>query len=105
MLLLWTPGANLPDVGLARKIPFIDKLVHFIIFTVLAFLLSGRMQLEKKRSVLFSNILIVVLITFSYSAILETGQLWVVGRSFNIADLLVNLTGCIAGSFFYKSLA
>ncbi len=103
MLALWMPSSNIPDDGLLGNVPHVDKLVHFTIFAVLAFLVSAIDKSNDKQSA-FQSVLIVSLIAFSYSAILETGQLWVDGRSFDSLDLIVNLLGCIAGSLFYNKV-
>lgn len=104
MVLLWMPSDNLPSEGMMPDIPHLDKLVHFFIFAVLAFLIASIATITNKLSAL-KSFLLVVIIAFSYSALLETGQLWVEGRSFDNADIITNLAGCIAGSLFHKRMA
>jgi VanZ family protein len=67
-----------------------DKLLHFIVYLVLAFIPAcwfypvGRV----KRAVLF---------LFVLGAVLEVGQLWSPGRYFEWADMAANIEGTCIG--------
>ena len=98
-LAMLTPGTALPDVSVVR---FQDKIIHFIVFFVLAYLGSG-MGLEKKvgdwrKKRLWLNFMLLVFIP---SIGLETAQHLIPNRSFDLNDLAINVLGVISGLFGY----
>ena len=98
-LAMLTPGTALPDVSV---VSFQDKIIHFFIFFVLAYLGTG-MGLEKKVGVcrkkrLWLNFMLLVFIP---SISLETAQHLIPNRSFDLNDLAINVLGVISGLFGY----
>ena len=94
-----TPGTALPDVSV---VSFQDKIIHFIVFFVLAYLGSG-MGLDKKvgdwrKKRLWLNFMLLVFIP---SISLETAQHLIPNRSFDLNDLAINVLGVISGLFGY----
>ena len=94
-----TPGSSLPEVSV---LSFQDKLIHFVIFFVLAYLSAGLGIREKKevwrKKRLWINILLIALFP---SIGLETAQHLIPYRSFDLNDLIVNVLGVISGLFGY----
>ena len=98
-LAMLTPGTALPDVSV---VSFQDKIIHFFIFFMLAYLGSG-MDLDKKVGVwrkkrLWLNFMLLVFIP---SIGLETAQHLIPNRSFDLNDLAINVLGVISGLFGY----
>ena len=98
-LAMLTPGTALPDVSV---VSFQDKIIHFIVFFVLAYLGTG-MGLDKKVGVwrkkqLWLNFMLLVFIP---SISLETAQHLIPNRSFDLNDLAINVLGVISGLFGY----
>ena len=94
-----TPGSSLPDVSVFS---FQDKIIHFILFLVLAYLGMGvgikeKMEIWKKKR-LWMNFF---LLSFLPSIILETAQHLIPNRSFDLNDLAINVLGVISGLFGY----
>jgi VanZ family protein len=97
-----TPGSSLPEVSV---LSYQDKLIHFVIFFVLAYLSAGLGIREKKevwrKKRLWINILLIALFP---SIGLETAQHLIPYRSFDLNDLIVNVLGIISGLFGYLYL-
>ena len=98
-LAMLTPGTALPDVSV---VSFQDKIIHFIIFFVLAYLGTG-VGIHKKvkdwrKMRLWLNFLV---LAFLPSISLETAQHLIPNRSFDINDLAINVLGVILGLFGY----
>lgn len=98
-LAMLTPGTALPDVSV---VSFQDKIIHFLIFFVLAYLGTG-MGLDKnvgdwRKKRLWLNFMLLVFIP---SIGLETAQHLIPNRSFDLNDLAVNVLGVISGLFGY----
>lgn len=98
-LAMLTPGTALPDLSVVN---FQDKIIHFITFSVLAYLGTGMGRnkkdgdLRKKR--LWLNF---ILLAFIPSIGLETAQHLIPNRSFELNDLAINMLGIISGLFGY----
>ena len=93
-LLTLTPGNDLPRWPWAAAI-HLDKIVHFVLFGVLAWLLAGvfifRNGMDRKRAVVLSVLAAVV-----YGGLIELLQGWMeMGRSAEWADLLADALGAV----------
>jgi VanZ family protein len=98
-LAMLTPGTAFPDVSV---VSFQDKIIHFIIFFVLAYLGTGmgihkKVEIWKKKR-LWINFM---LLAFLPSIGLETAQHLIPNRSFDLNDLAINVLGVILGLFGY----
>lgn len=85
--------------------PYQDKVVHIILYTILSnFLTLGMIQSEKQyvMKVIFS---FCVLTSFSYGLFIEICQIFVPTRSFEVLDLLANLTGSLIGVILIISIS
>lgn len=77
-----------------------DKIVHFILFAVLSFLLLAIGSQYKKQNNA-STFLLIALISIIYGALMESVQILVPGREFHLLDLLADTMGVIAGLIGY----
>lgn len=98
-LAMLTPGTALPDISV---VSFQDKIIHFLIFFVLAYLGTGvgihkNVEDWKKKQLLLNFMLLAFLPSIS----LETAQHLIPNRSFDLNDLAVNVLGAILGLFGY----
>ncbi len=96
LLLCLIPGRDLPSVTIFE----FDKIVHFIFYVILAWLMFYGWRKQTVFSSLHQNMLIKILfITFVYGFAVEILQeLLTLDRHFDILDALANSTGAVAGS-------
>ena len=95
------PGKDIPSSSFLDKIHF-DKIVHFCLFGGIVFLISLGIYWQKK---LISplTLLLLVIGTAGYGLAIEYIQkYWVVGRSFDMYDVLADTLGAIAGVWGFK---
>ena len=83
-----------------HHIPFGDKTCHFVFVGLLSFFvsasLSANLNWKRKRSVVLSTILVLVILT----SLEELSQTMLAYRSFSPLDMFANIAGaCIFGSF------
>ena len=94
-----TPGSSLPEVSVFN---FQDKLIHFVLFFVLAYLAVGLGIREKKEvwrnKRLWMNFLGLAVLP---SIGLETAQHLIPFRSFDLNDLIINVLSIFSGLFGY----
>jgi len=98
------PGQALPKSGFF-DISFIDLIVHFGIFIVFSYLLTGTIFYNPKWE--FSNkkiIYLVVIVAVIYSITTEIGQIFIPGRYFQLSDIIMDFLGSLfgIGLFFLK---
>lgn len=91
------PTNDLPRI----KIQNIDKLVHFGLFLVYGFLMSGAIIIENKKKYIF---IIVVLCLFLFGWIMETIQDFLPDRTSDIKDIMFNTLGAVLGISVYLVL-
>lgn len=92
LVLTLTPGRNVPRV----PIEGLDKVVHFFLFGILAFLfLRGSFQESQKEK--SKKIFLSFLTPLALGIIIEFCQNYVPGRSFSMMDILANTLGILAG--------
>ncbi|MCK7459502.1 VanZ family protein [Idiomarina aminovorans] len=81
-LFLWQfPGSGAPGI------PYLDKLVHFVIFFVLALTFHRAFALSAKLSLLFLA---------CYGLLIEVAQAYAPGRGADVYDWLADASGVIA---------
>jgi VanZ family protein len=104
LILTWTPGEALPKPDFL-DISLVGFLVHFGMFSVFSFLLTGIIygmnDLEMPGGKVISLVIIWSLI---FSLITETGQYFIPGRYFHGFDIMINFIGSLVGIgvFFLK---
>lgn len=78
---------------------FLNPLMHFLSYAMLAFLLTralSHLGMEKKKLVILA-----LSFTMLYALSDEMHQLFVPGRTFQFFDLFIDLLGAISGSYFH----
>jgi VanZ family protein len=94
-LFLLTSWPNPPAVA-AGGFP-IDKLTHFLLYAVEAFLLSRAIPWPGRRGFAGSRILVVIGTMALWGALDEAHQEWIPGRMMDSADLAADVVGATAG--------
>lgn len=82
-----------------QAIPSFDKKVHFFIYVILAGLIVNTLQVTQKKYSLFSMRLVGFFFAFSLGMILENIQFFLPYRTFDWADVKMNLFGSLLGCF------
>ena len=102
LVLSGMPGSKIPHI----HIPGIDKVVHFTMYCVFAFLLLNSFTLQKKfRLSDFNKMVVVVVAGASLGALNEILQATIYsGRSAELADEVANIIGTLSGILIYKKL-
>jgi VanZ family protein len=96
------PGDKLPSTSFFLKIPYFDKMVHFMMYFIFAlFLMSGFSRQYGKTSAkayIFSFI-----IAFLFGVLIECIQ-EKVGRSYDLYDMLANTVGIIVSLSLFNTV-
>ena len=78
--------------------PFLDKVVHFILFFIQSILITNTMYEYSDRNnriILIASIISLLL----FGLIIEIQQIYLPYRTFEIMDLIANFLGVLFGSF------
>ena len=78
--------------------PFLDKVVHFILFFIQSILITNTMYEYSDRNnriILIASIISLLL----FGLIIEIQQIYLPYRTFEIMDLIANFVGVLFGSF------
>lgn len=88
-----------PKFGLPSSFPFLDKVVHFILFFIQSIFITNTIYEYRNRN---NRILLIVSIIFLLllGVIIEIQQIYLPYRRFEIMDLISNFVGVFSGSFF-----
>jgi len=83
------------------QIPYLDKIAHIVMYAIFAFLLllafHHLIQTNKKV------ILLIVSVSLGYGILMEFAQKKIfLSRSFEISDIVANLTGILIAVVIYK---
>lgn len=109
--LLWAGvillGTSLPQDAVPVSTSNIDKVLHFSIYTVFAFLLTRQISEDVSR---WRAVAISIVVIALFGAVDEWHQRFIPGRYTEFADWLADVAGGVAGSlifalFFHKLLA
>ena len=92
------PGAEIPNPN--WQIPYLDKIVHFGMFFLLAILIS-LISIWNTSLKFWKLLLIVVLTALGYGGFIEIMQQYYFNRSGEIMDLGADLVGAMLGCCFY----
>ena len=99
--LLFIPGNDLPHNKFLDSIPHLDKIVHFVLFTILAFLLHVEKKIVRKE-LNFADHLILILIAVIYGGFTEIIQrLIIFERTGSWFDFLTDLSGIFSGILIF----
>ena len=91
------PADNISDVSPGIK--NVDKLFHFIEFSILGFLVFGSLSLNSKEFDLIFNLSIKIGILFS--CLDEYHQSFIDGRDSSPVDLIFDILGVFFGTFLH----
>lgn len=80
-------------------IPGFDKMVHFVMFLMLAVAMHCDFKLEGRRRLISA-----LVIGLAFSALTEALQLLVDGRASELLDMLADTAGFIVGLLFRRAL-
>ncbi len=88
-----------PKFGLPTSFPFLDKVVHFILFFIQSIFITNTIYEYRNRN---NRILLIVSIIslLLLGVIIEIQQIYLPYRRFEIMDLISNFVGVFSGSFF-----
>ena len=97
--LLWAGvilfGTSLPQEAVPVQTAKIDKVLHFSIYTVFAYLLTWQLAVNNKRWV---AVLVAVVVSIAFGAADEWHQQFIPGRSMELADWLADSLGACLGA-------
>jgi VanZ family protein len=101
MIVCAIPGGSLPKVS-GFNIPYFDKIVHAFLYIPLTFFLGAEFDLSNKTYLRIGGPFITMLIIAAYGGLIEIlqGSLFI-NRSADIADLLADVVGGLAGLAIY----
>jgi VanZ family protein len=101
LFLCTLPGKDVPSNSFLDKIHF-DKIVHFGLFGGIVLFLSMAIYRHNK-SISSLTLFLLVVTAAAYGLAIEFIQkYWVVGRSFDMYDVLADTLGAIAGIWAFK---
>ncbi|MDR1341152.1 MAG: VanZ family protein [Prevotellaceae bacterium] len=96
------PGDTIPNTSFFSRIPYFDKIVHFMMYFIFAlFLMSGFSRQYGKTSAkayIFSFIL-----AFLFGVMIEFIQ-EKVGRSYDVYDMIANTLGVIVSLLLFNTV-
>ncbi|NHB68974.1 VanZ family protein [Perlabentimonas gracilis] len=97
------PSSSIPKSSLLQ-IPHFDKLVHFVLFFVLAlFILSERNSLRQQGKLANRAITFALSISIAYGLIIELLQYFLLPtRSGSLYDFMANVLGAIMAVVLYR---
>ena len=78
--------------------PFLDKVVHFILFFIQSILITNTLYEYSDRNnriILIASIILILL----FGLIIEIQQIYLPYRTFEIMDFIANFLGVLSGSF------
>lgn len=83
-------------------IPGLDKVVHFVMYGVLSFLLLWAVEKTIRNSLKLWNLLLIVLLSSSFGLLMEILQKTMTSvRNFDIYDIIANIIGVLLGCGVY----
>jgi VanZ family protein len=83
-------------------VPHFDKLVHFLMFTFLTYLMViGFSKQDRYSKLRFKAPMFTILVVTAYAIIVESIQLFIPIRTFDSLDLVADLVGNISGYYLF----
>lgn len=87
------PDISAPKVEKGLNLIRMDYLIHFVAYCIAGSLFAVWYKFRPKHF----NIYMIAFIALFYASISEVIQIWIVGRTFNPVDLILNCLGISAG--------
>ena len=94
------PGGALPDV----KIDYLDKVVHFLMYIILALLMVRGYFYNFSNNIPPKVILFMLILGGGYGILMELVQCYIPGREASLLDAVSNIAGILAGSILGKGV-
>ena len=94
------PGDKYPQVDLIN----IDKVIHFLVYAVLSFLMLKSIQLNFETTFPGEDVLFTLILCIGYGILLELVQLVIPNRNFSLIDAAFNTAGAIFGVLILKGI-
>jgi VanZ family protein len=103
LLLTLTPGQAIPETSLWEELINVDKVVHFLIFSILVLLMIvGFTKQYRFASVRKYAVPAALGISIGYGLLIELIQIIIPDRGFELMDVVANTIGCFIGyAVFY----
>jgi VanZ family protein len=97
-LLTLTSWPKPPTVPIVSTIPNFDKVVHFVLYGVEAFLLYGAVLWPGRSRFSLGRVLALAGAMAVWAVADETHQAWIPGRSMEAGDVAADVTGAVVGA-------
>lgn len=97
IILLTLPSRSFSDAN-EINIPYLDKLVHFMLFGILYFLVAKASQETQTTTSKWVYLIYVCM----YAVFTELLQLHLIDRSFEIFDIIANIMGATIAYLFFN---
>jgi VanZ like protein len=98
-LLTLVPGKVIPNVN--WDFLSFDKLIHFSIFSLMAFLGGLSFNRSNRFQKGYKSILVSLFVAILYGIVLEYSQTYIPDRGFDYADMTANITGSVTGMVLF----
>jgi VanZ like family len=104
LVLMCTPGKDLPKLGSWTELISLDKIIHIIIFSFMAYFfmrpMALRGQSEDAKKQTFLKIAIAIALWGLCTEFIQ--RFWVEGRSFDLWDVVADSIGAFAAFLYCK---
>jgi VanZ family protein len=98
-MIILTSWPRPPRIPVVSAIPHADKITHFILYGVEAFLLYRAMRWPGRARRSFARVLAIVGVMAIWGVADEVHQYWIPGRSMEGGDVAADVTGATVGAF------
>ena len=96
----WRSAVPLPTISTSSAAELLGQLMHFVEYTILAFLVYRALHHTLPASQKINLLTIIFTLVFALSD--EIHQLYVPGRAFQIIDLIIDFLGILFGVIIYE---
>ena len=98
LLIIALANSGFAFLGIVNRIPLGDKIGHFVLFGMLAFLVNKALEC-RTTNLLGKEVLVGRLGVLCFVVIEEISQIYFDSRTFDITDLMYDLVGIYVGGF------
>ena len=104
LILMCTPGKDLPELGSWTELISLDKLIHIGVFGLLAYLFMRPVAIEDISVTIKKQSFLKIAIAGSiWGLTLELVQhFWIPGRSMDLMDFVADSLGCVLAYIYSK---
>lgn len=104
-LLTLTSWPKPPTVPIISAIPNFDKVVHFVLYGVEAFLIYQAVSWPGRSRFSLGRVLALVGAMAVWAVADETHQAWIPGRSMEAGDVAADVTGAVVGAVVASAIS